>query len=88
MPRPVSKAAANLPHLLHPNSRLGNSRDFEIKILFITNQLSAIAQSLAREYGPQGVHVAHVIVDGLVMGPYPRMKLVMCVINDAFVCIV
>lgn len=26
--------------------------------------IRAISQSLAREFGPQGVHVAHVIVDG------------------------
>lgn len=26
----------------------------------------ALAQSLAREYGPKGVHVAHVIVDGVI----------------------
>lgn len=25
-----------------------------------------MAQSIAREYGPQGVHVSHVIVDGLI----------------------
>lgn len=28
--------------------------------------LRGLAQSLAREYGPNGVHVAHVIVDGLI----------------------
>ncbi|RYG89992.1 SDR family NAD(P)-dependent oxidoreductase [Loktanella sp. IMCC34160] len=28
--------------------------------------LRALTQSLAREYGPQGVHVAHVILDGIV----------------------
>lgn len=28
--------------------------------------LRALAQSAAREFGPQGVHVAHVIVDGLI----------------------
>lgn len=32
----------------------------------------AIAQSLAREFGPQGVHVAHVIVDGVI--DIPRTK--------------
>ena len=29
----------------------------------------ALSQSLAREFGPQGVHVAHVILDGLVDTP-------------------
>ncbi|KAK4162229.1 hypothetical protein QBC43DRAFT_322062 [Cladorrhinum sp. PSN259] len=32
----------------------------------------ALGQSLAREFGPQGVHVAHVIVDGII--DIPRMK--------------
>jgi NAD(P)-dependent dehydrogenase (short-subunit alcohol dehydrogenase family) len=32
----------------------------------------ALAQSLAREFGPQGVHVAHVIVDGVI--DIPRTK--------------
>jgi NAD(P)-dependent dehydrogenase (short-subunit alcohol dehydrogenase family) len=26
----------------------------------------AMSQSLAREFGPQGVHVAHIIVDGII----------------------
>jgi len=26
----------------------------------------AVSQSLAREFGPQGVHVAHVVVDGVI----------------------
>ncbi|HEY9658661.1 MAG TPA: hypothetical protein V6C65_09435, partial [Allocoleopsis sp.] len=28
--------------------------------------LRALAQSLAREFGPQGIHVAHIVVDGLI----------------------
>lgn len=34
--------------------------------------LRAVAQSLARELGPQGVHVAHVVVDGAVDGTFIR----------------
>src|SRR6266851_3572077 len=30
--------------------------------------LRAIAQSMAREYGPQGIHVAHVVIDGGIDG--------------------
>jgi NAD(P)-dependent dehydrogenase (short-subunit alcohol dehydrogenase family) len=30
--------------------------------------LRSVAQSLAREYGPQGVHVAHVVIDGGIDG--------------------
>jgi NAD(P)-dependent dehydrogenase (short-subunit alcohol dehydrogenase family) len=26
----------------------------------------ALAQSLAREYGPKGIHVSHVIIDGVI----------------------
>ena len=29
----------------------------------------AIAQSLAREFGPQGVHVAHAVIDGVIDVP-------------------
>ena len=31
--------------------------------------MRALGQSLAREFGPQGVHVAHVVMDGLIDGP-------------------
>ncbi|CAK9864448.1 unnamed protein product [Sphagnum jensenii] len=31
--------------------------------------LRALAQSLAREYQPQGIHVAHIIVDGVISSP-------------------
>ena len=36
--------------------------------------LRGLAQSLAREFGPQGVHVAHVIIDGLIWGPQARER--------------
>ena len=32
----------------------------------------ALAQSLAREFGPQGVHVSHAIIDGVI--DIPRTK--------------
>jgi NAD(P)-dependent dehydrogenase (short-subunit alcohol dehydrogenase family) len=34
--------------------------------------LRALAQSLAREFGPQGVHVSHAIIDGVI--DIPRTK--------------
>jgi NAD(P)-dependent dehydrogenase (short-subunit alcohol dehydrogenase family) len=34
--------------------------------------LRALAQSLARELGPKGVHVAHVVVDGMIDGAFIR----------------
>jgi NAD(P)-dependent dehydrogenase (short-subunit alcohol dehydrogenase family) len=34
--------------------------------------LRALAQSMARELGPQGVHVAHVVVDGFIDTPRVR----------------
>ena len=32
--------------------------------------LRAVAQGLAREFAPQGVHVAHVVIDGAIQGEY------------------
>lgn len=34
--------------------------------------LRALSQSIAKEFGPKGVHVAHVIVDGLVDTPMAK----------------
>ncbi len=34
--------------------------------------LRALAQSLARELGPQGIHVAHVVIDGPIDTPFVR----------------
>lgn len=34
--------------------------------------LRALAQSLAREFGPQGVHVSHAVIDGVI--DIPRTK--------------
>lgn len=34
--------------------------------------LRAVAQALAREFGPQGIHVAHVVIDGVIRGDYAR----------------
>lgn len=37
--------------------------------------LRALAQSMARELGPQGIHVAHVIVDGLINNESTKVAL-------------
>jgi NAD(P)-dependent dehydrogenase (short-subunit alcohol dehydrogenase family) len=34
--------------------------------------LRALAQSLARELGPRGVHVAHIVIDGMIDGAFIR----------------
>jgi NAD(P)-dependent dehydrogenase (short-subunit alcohol dehydrogenase family) len=34
--------------------------------------LRALAQGMAREFGPQGIHVAHVIIDGVIDGERAR----------------
>ncbi|MGO9675031.1 MAG: SDR family NAD(P)-dependent oxidoreductase [Methylocella sp.] len=34
--------------------------------------LRAVAQGFAREFGPQGIHVAHVVIDGVIKGDYAR----------------
>ena len=36
--------------------------------------LRALAQGLAREYGPHGIHVAHVIIDGVLDGDRARRQ--------------
>lgn len=36
--------------------------------------LRALAQSAAREYHPRGVHVAHIVVDGMIREPRTREK--------------
>ncbi len=36
--------------------------------------LRAVTQGLAREFGPQGIHVAHVIIDGVIQGEYAQSK--------------
>ena len=36
--------------------------------------LRGLAQSLAREFGPQGIHVAHVIVDGIIDCQWTRRR--------------
>ncbi|HAU06409.1 MAG TPA: hypothetical protein DCS49_01295, partial [Gammaproteobacteria bacterium] len=30
--------------------------------------LRALSQSLAREFGPQGIHISHLIIDGIITG--------------------
>lgn len=37
--------------------------------------LRALTQSMARELGPKGIHVAHVIVDGLIEGSTTRARI-------------
>jgi NAD(P)-dependent dehydrogenase (short-subunit alcohol dehydrogenase family) len=36
--------------------------------------LRAVAQALAREFGPQGIHVAHIVIDGAIQGEYAATK--------------
>lgn len=36
--------------------------------------LRAVAQGLAREFGPLGVHVAHVVIDGAIQGDYAALN--------------
>jgi NAD(P)-dependent dehydrogenase (short-subunit alcohol dehydrogenase family) len=35
--------------------------------------LRAVAQGMAREFGPQGIHVIHVVIDGVIGGEYARI---------------
>lgn len=36
--------------------------------------LRALAQSMAREFGPRGIHVAHVVIDGMIRNPSVRER--------------
>jgi NAD(P)-dependent dehydrogenase (short-subunit alcohol dehydrogenase family) len=36
--------------------------------------LRALAQGLAREFGPRGIHVAHVVIDGVIEGDYAKSR--------------
>jgi NAD(P)-dependent dehydrogenase (short-subunit alcohol dehydrogenase family) len=46
--------------------------------------LRALAQSLARELGPEGIHVAHVIIDGQIGADAPTTKLDPDAIAEAY----
>jgi NAD(P)-dependent dehydrogenase (short-subunit alcohol dehydrogenase family) len=37
--------------------------------------LRALAQSMARELGPEGLHVAHVVIDGVIDGTFARSNI-------------
>lgn len=37
--------------------------------------LRALAQSMARELGPRGVHVAHIVIDGAIDGDFTRQNM-------------
>jgi len=36
--------------------------------------LRGLAQALAREFGPKGIHVAHVVIDGLIDAPQTDLR--------------
>ncbi len=36
--------------------------------------LRALAQGIAREFGPSGIHVAHVVIDGVIEGDYAKSR--------------
>jgi len=40
--------------------------------LAATHALRALAQSMARELGPKGIHVGHIVVDGAIDTPWIR----------------
>jgi len=41
--------------------------------------LRAVAQGLAREFGPRGIHVAHIIIGGVIRGEQALAKFPDCV---------
>ncbi|EMR71836.1 putative short chain dehydrogenase protein [Eutypa lata UCREL1] len=46
--------------------------EFRSRVGGVAFALRAVSQSLAREFGPQGVHVAHAMIDGLIDTPVTR----------------
>lgn len=75
LPRLVSAA----PHSKHPPSLIFTGATASVKAnaqmaSFATGKwaLRALSQSLAKEFGPQGVHVSHAIIDGVI--DIPRTK--------------
>jgi len=36
--------------------------------------LRAVSQAMAREFGPQGIHVSHVVIDGVIDGDYAKSR--------------
>jgi NAD(P)-dependent dehydrogenase (short-subunit alcohol dehydrogenase family) len=36
--------------------------------------LRALAQGIAREFGPRGLHVAHIVIDGVIEGDYAKRR--------------
>ncbi|KAA6406712.1 MAG: short chain dehydrogenase reductase family [Lasallia pustulata] len=76
---PTSSAAPPSPPTRAPPSLLFTGATASVKgsalcASFATGKfaLRALAQSLAREFGPKGVHVAHVVVDGVIDIPRTR----------------
>lgn len=47
-------------------------RDMTTRVYTKVWEMAALAQSMARELGPEGIHVAHVVVDGAIDTPFMR----------------
>ena len=75
----MMSAQAVLPHMVargqgddHLHRRDGRASAAAAKFSAFASAkfaLRGLAQSLAREFGPKGVHVAHVVLDGLIDEP-------------------
>jgi len=66
--RMVERGAGTILFTGATASLRGSARYFNLAVGKFA--LRALAQSMARELGPKGVHVAHVVVDGQIAGPY------------------
>jgi NAD(P)-dependent dehydrogenase (short-subunit alcohol dehydrogenase family) len=51
---------------------IGANVRFRVVETTTQHALRALAQSLARELGPKGIHVAHVVIDGAIDGAFIR----------------
>lgn len=66
--RMVERGAGTIVFTGATASLRGSARFFNLAVGKFA--LRALAQSMARELGPKGIHVAHVIIDGQIAGPY------------------
>jgi NAD(P)-dependent dehydrogenase (short-subunit alcohol dehydrogenase family) len=82
---PLLSASTNLPHppTLIFTGATASVKSSALFTTFATGKfaLRALSQSLAREFGPKGVHVSHAVIDGVI--DIPRTKEWLTEVPDA-----
>ncbi|RPB09079.1 NAD(P)-binding protein, partial [Morchella conica CCBAS932] len=82
---PLLSASTNLPHppTLIFTGATASVKSSALFTTFATGKfaLRALSQSLAREFGPKGVHISHAVIDGVI--DIPRTKEWLTEVPDA-----